>query len=208
MAGRSRIVLSMPPDQSTLPYGLAGVLTALRTWPMRLDVNAVPDPDLGILGRAWLQVTAASASWKAIASGLSAGVMAANPGIDRVVAQSARNIAERAATGLSNTTHEDLQSVLSRQMQTELDRMAEQFPNLREGDGRNAAMALLALQTTEQLARSQADFAFGVGGLAILPFLPILFAPHEPARSVTALELPFRLMLSPIASSRWQHQDA
>ena len=208
MAGRSRIVLAMPTDQSTLPYGLAGVLTALRTWPMRLDVNAVPDPKITKIGRDWLNIVAASPNWKAIASEFSAGVAAANPGIEQILAQSARSIAERAAAALNSTTREDLQSVLQRQMQTEIDRIAERFPNLREEGGRDAGMALLALQTAEQLAKSQIDFSFGAAGLSVLPLLPILFAPHEPARSVTALELPYRLMLSPVGATRWQHQDA
>jgi hypothetical protein len=208
MAGPSRIVLSMPNDQSTLPYGLTGVLTALRTWPMRLDVNAIPDPKLAIIGRDWLNIVAASTNWKAIAGSLSAAVAAANPGMEQILAQSARNIAERAAAGLNSATHEDLQSVLQRQMQTEIDRVAARFPDVREGGGRDAGMALLALQTAEQLAKSRTDFAFGVVNLSALPFLSILFAPHQPARSVTALELPYRLMLSPVGATRWQHQDA
>ena len=41
-----------------------------------------------------------------------------------------------------------------------------------------------------------------------MPFLPIVLAPHEPPRNVTALELPYRLILSPIQPARWLHADA
>ena len=207
MAGRSRIVLSMPADQATLSYDLASVLKALRTWPMRLDVNATEDVDPSIFGRLWLGAVVSSQHWKTIVGGVSAGVVAANPGIDRVLTRAARSVSERAATSLARGTQEDLRSVVETQMQTELDRLAEHFPNLREGDGRDAGAALLAAHTVEQLANRGEDFAFGPGGLSVLPFLPILLGPHEPSRSVTALELPYRLMLSPIGSPRWQHAD-
>lgn len=35
--------------------------------------------------------------------------------------------------------------------------------------------------------------------------LPIVVGPHEPAPTVTALELPYRLITSPIESARWAH---
>ena len=37
---------------------------------------------------------------------------------------------------------------------------------------------------------------------------PFLMGPHEPAKNVTALEVPYRLMVSPLAPARWQHRDA
>jgi hypothetical protein len=36
---------------------------------------------------------------------------------------------------------------------------------------------------------------------------PLLLGPHEPAPGVTALELPYRLMLSPLEPARWHHRD-
>ena len=42
-------------------------------------------------------------------------------------------------------------------------------------------------------------------GAGSLPTL--LLAPHEPSEKVTALELPYRLVLSPIAPARWHHAE-
>ena len=39
-----------------------------------------------------------------------------------------------------------------------------------------------------------------------LPFLPLLLAPHEVPRTVTALELPYRLLMSPIETARFLHR--
>jgi hypothetical protein len=47
-----------------------------------------------------------------------------------------------------------------------------------------------------------------LGGTSIdpqMPLLPIVFGPHEPGPTVTALELPYRLITSPIAPARWRH---
>ncbi len=44
MAGRSRLAFLMPAGESALAYTLADVLRAMRTWPMRLDSSAVPEP--------------------------------------------------------------------------------------------------------------------------------------------------------------------
>src|SRR5207247_4483445 len=40
-----------------------------------------------------------------------------------------------------------------------------------------------------------------------LGILPLLLAPHAPSRSVTALELPYRLIVSPIEDAHWRHAD-
>src|SRR5207237_3241493 len=50
MAGRSRIAFSMPTDETTLGFNIDAILDACRTWPMRLDVNAAPEPEFTIYG--------------------------------------------------------------------------------------------------------------------------------------------------------------
>jgi hypothetical protein len=43
--------------------------------------------------------------------------------------------------------------------------------------------------------------------VSLVPILPFFFGPHEPESSVTALELPYRLVLSPVDTARWRHSD-
>lgn len=38
-------------------------------------------------------------------------------------------------------------------------------------------------------------------------FRPLMLGPHEPSPTVTALELPYRLVLSPLEPAHWQHRD-
>jgi len=44
MSGRSRIAFTMRAEETELPFTIEAILDACRRWPMRLDVNAVPDP--------------------------------------------------------------------------------------------------------------------------------------------------------------------
>jgi hypothetical protein len=48
MAGRSRIAFAMPAGETELPFTLDAILEACRRWPMRLDVNATPEPSTGL----------------------------------------------------------------------------------------------------------------------------------------------------------------
>ena len=41
----------------------------------------------------------------------------------------------------------------------------------------------------------------------LYPLLPILFGPHQPDPSVTALEIPYRLILSPLQPAQWRHSN-
>ena len=70
MAGRSRIAFSMPAEETELTFTVEAILGACRRWPMRLDVNAVPDPTFGRFDDfgfrdPWLAAVAASSSWVA-----------------------------------------------------------------------------------------------------------------------------------------------
>ena len=44
-----------------------------------------------------------------------------------------------------------------------------------------------------------------VPAIDLSPIRPFLLGPHEPAASVTALELPYRLVVSPLDPAGWQH---
>ena len=63
------------------------------------------------------------------------------------------------------------------------------------------------MAATAGLSASGSPFEFSLGTIPLMPFLPILMAPHEPAPGVTALELPYRVILSPLAPARWLHRD-
>ena len=90
-------------------------------------------------------------------------------------------------------------------MQTEIDGIARQYLQLRDSSGLDAIAWALSLNTTELLAQSNSKFELDIDTSRIIPFLPMIFKPHEPSKYVTALELPYRVIISPIRPAFWNH---
>jgi hypothetical protein len=140
MSRSSRVAVTMPAELATIRYDVASLLTALRDWPMRLDVNAVSD---------------------------------------RIV---------------------DLAALLESVHTTALDLLVS--PELMPI--RAELSALKTPMRTTGDASSSAD----VLKVADVAGLRVKLGPHEPAPSVTALEMPYRVVTSPLAPARWHHAIA
>jgi hypothetical protein len=205
MAGRSRVALEMPSDTKSLGYSLVDILAALRTWPMRLDVIAAPDPEL-VVDRPWLRAVTAGADWQATTQRLVAGLEERGvTGIEGPLTQAARRVGALAVEALAAGRTRGLDTLLAKAMGAELDSLAARFPQLAESQSRNIGLAALALRSGRALAVSRRRFELDASQVGSI--LKIVFTPHEPSPSVTALELPYRLLLSPIESARWRHSD-
>lgn len=69
-------------------------------------------------------------------------------------------------------------------------------------------MAASAVTSAPAVAPSPVSGVAGIDDLAAVAEAGVLAlqrAPHEPASTVTALELPYRVVTSPLAPARWQH---
>ncbi|MFO0887939.1 MAG: hypothetical protein U0790_02210 [Isosphaeraceae bacterium] len=208
MAGRSRLVFTMPTSETGLPFTLTAVLKAMRTWPQSLSVNASPDPvDLREVD--WLGTLVASPAWRGTLASLMSAVKAAGAHeISDAIAASAQRVAEYAAGGLTGSTRSVLGKVMFETLHGEMEELVRRFPALREGLAHQAGLAALALASTEALAPAAARVGFDAELAGELPYFALLLGPHEPERNVTAVELPYRVILSPIAQARWLHSDA
>jgi hypothetical protein len=206
MAGPSRIALRMPDALDGVPFTLAAVLAALRDWPMNLAIGARPDAvDLDPL---WWRVDVAERLSTAIVSNLSDGEAA---DARRRLKEGARRIADLAAGGLNGGQPG---SVAFEALRREADRMFERHPLLRRGDLHTATLAALAAGSAGRLAATAAAAGISdrAAGIEAMPYLPLLAdTPHRPESSVTALELPYRLHMTPIGTPagtpQWQHRD-
>jgi hypothetical protein len=214
MAGRSRLAFTMPDEVESLGYDLASVLEAMRSWPLRLGAAALPDPDR--IWRPWHQseffTTAELAQigglWTATSDQLVARLAAGGlRGIERAIGAATSRVAEAAVAGLAGAGLECQGPALQGELLAEMAALGREFPALRAGPAREAALAALALGGAGTVAAHSTRLAVDIGILGRLPLLPLLIAPHEPPADVTALELPYRLLLSPIESARFVHQD-
>ena len=208
MAGRSRVAFAMPAAETELPFTIEAVLDACGRWPMRLDVNAVPDrPRLGradaLLGGSWIEAAVVADSWTAASRELIDALGGGEP-VQRSMAGAARRIATKAIESLDNDAAETGKAI-ARAMAEELDVLADRFEPFRDPGRRRIAAAALALTTTKAVAADRAGASLAER-FDDFPFLPIIFGPHKPAPNVTALELPYRLVLSPVPQARWRHE--
>lgn len=216
MAGPSRVAYSMPDSEESLTFTLPAVLEAMRTWPMRLDTTALPDPpsrlvqpfidEIG-LGN-FLELVSQSPTWRLLRADLSGALE--RLGAERIGEQielSARRLAERVVAGLTGSGRSCLGVTLPGVLEEEIGTLTQRFPQLHQGTAREAAIAAVTLGATELLAGSAKRYEIGFDDIAVIPYLPLLLAPHEPPDYVTALELPYRLITSPIESARWLHSD-
>ena len=210
MSGRSRIAFSMPANETDLPFNIEAILAACLRWPMRLSVNAVPDrplvdkfdllPGPGFKDE-WLRRTVKSASW-----------VRATDGLVNTLGAKHKKSFEGAARRLSRKTidsirsgNERMHATLRRSFDEELEILTRKSGMLRDPRTREMAAAALSMMTTEALAGYQVEQSvFDV--FPRLPYLPIIFGPHEPAPNVTALELPYRLIISPVPQAEWHHE--
>lgn len=213
MAGPSRLVFTMPADRASLGFTLEDILKAMRTWEMRRDLSARPDRVLvadlpGDARTSLVDVRFGTLSeWAGLRGGLVSGLEAS--GMERVgdaLLRSAHRVAERAAASLTSADGCSA-SALQNALFQGFEELADSYPDLRDGESRHLGLSALAFATAEHLlaeaARGSLELAYD--DLDILPLIRMLLAPHKPSHDVTALELPYRLLLSPVGRCRWEH---
>ncbi len=214
MAGRSRIAFAMPAEETERPFTLDAILDACRRWPMRLDVNALPEPpshrftddplkDKAVLNKDWLAMITTSADWAKAMDALF-DILGGERQLAGPLTDAGRRIAAQATDALNRGRKANLNAALVRMMNHEIDSLAAKNPALREGRPREYALAALSLTSTHAFAAGDVR-GFDIEMIGALPFLPVFLAPHKPAPTVTALELPYRVILSPIPTSNWWH---
>lgn len=211
MAGRSRVAFRMPSDESEIELTADAVLDACLRWPMALDVNAAPEAlvcqgllgRFGVLTKDWLEALTVEGSWKAATEHL-VGALDRSDEAHAALQGAARRVTQQAieVTGARNAEQQ-----IRAAMKEELDVLAHRFGSLRDTGKREVATAALSMLSAQAFAQTKAVDTLGEAFIDN-PFLHIIFAPHEPADTITALELPYRVILSPIPDARWRHAKA
>ena len=118
--------------------------------------------------------------------------------LEAPITEAASRVAATAATALNSGRARDVSAILTRTMNAAIDDLAARHPQLREGRTRDYALAALSLKSTQAFATGEVNDV-DLEAIVALPFLPLFLSPHQPAPIVTALELPYRVILSPIA---------
>lgn len=215
LAYPSRIVVSMPASMMSIEFTLEKLLEAITTWPLNLDPLARTFPteitslspanridirrvDHDLLNRAVEMLRPSSTVLQAFLSGQEAGLLGQSiyrqavrnaivtvDGIrnNKPAAAEAREFAEKIRRNLASNRSIDTQTREAANALFEValaEKVAEQ------------AKTLDAIELTELIRISKLFF--------------LLLGPHEPTDLVTALELPYRLLQSPHASTTFYHE--
>lgn len=167
MSGRSRLAFTMPADVAGIPFTLEAVLDAMRQWPLRLDVNALPDLAI-VTGR--LERT-----FEVIHDAISVNLdprVRSDVGV--ALKDSARRIAEMAAGGLHESRTDDVSSVMWSGIREESARLAARHQELGAADLHTATLAALALGSGARLGRLAESSGIAEQARPALEKLPVL----------------------------------
>lgn len=213
MAGRSRIAFKMPANEAELQLTAEAVLDACLRWPLALDVNAAPHswichdrPGMfGVLNKGWLEAMTAEGTWKA-ATDHFVSALDRSDEAHGALEGAARRVTQQAAE-ISAAGGRNVEQQIRAVMKEELDVLADRFGYLRDTGKREVATAALSMMAAKEFAQSKTVDQLA-SPFVENPFFHIIFAPHEPAETITSLELPYRVILSPVPDARWRHAKA
>ena len=233
IAGVSRVVFTMPSDLQTAPWSLPAFLDYCRSWPMSLDPLAVPAPK-GVIFEIFqpatdLQILTSADALSVAKSHLdhmAGALINALPGDNRaaitVAASYASEIVANAITAAATQGRVLSEGEIDREIDQALNRRmgplamhisAEHRKAARLAVEANAVSAAIAtaqpqtrsLQRRDEEIRPQDQPSITISPQALEAFLAL--KPHAPAETVTSIELPYRLMQTPLATAGWAHAD-
>lgn len=205
MSGASRVAFVMEPAITEIAFTLEAILNAMSSWPMNLDSNALPDVE-GTQSNFLLRADKIGELRNAVTEHIA---LAEQPEFNNTLNAALQRINNESIGGLASAAQQQLGEVVLKGVLREAEVVFNQHPELREGDLHLATLATLALESANNLSNTAQQMNLAVDSHHIiesLPFVNFLSGfPREPAQQVTALELPYRLILTPIESARWRH---
>ena len=202
-AGQSRVAFTMPDDETALPLTLDALLDACRRWPLALDGAARND----------FQVLTVFEKWQIVTAELDFSLRNAREALGDVLDPRLLTGLDAAATRIAA---EQVTSVRAKRQfgSRAFDALATlEVAALVRGEGeavadtRAAAGLFLNLaagaRASAELGRAGIDFDDAIGfvpGIAAL-----IQRPHEPSKYRTAIEMPWRLIGSPLSGTGFTH---
>lgn len=215
MANRSRVVVRMPSTITELPYALDAVLLALREWPMALVPVARPDrfeaprrdPLEVPLPPEGLHALLGDADQRAFRADLVAGMARlGDASLGAAVHAAALRVAQVAASALVMPDAPSAARSVLEATRRELEQLLQRHAVLRDAGARDRVAGALGASALDALL-ARPDVVRPTGwAVARLPLLAVLLEPRRPRLFETALEVPYRLVVSPIGQVRWRHR--
>jgi hypothetical protein len=213
IAGWSRLVFCMPDERASIEYTSTALLDAFRTWPLNLAPGALPNPPPSKARRVGPHPQLAPMSDEVL-TGLATSLMNETAvAVGRLIQQT---VAERAKKALGKAARDagvgdafDLDRMVDESVH-EVSRSLDQLVGdaVASLDARRlqslierTAGAVVA-EMSGRLAPIEKNAGVSIDLTGIIGWL---LRPVEPAEVQTAIELPWRLLLSPNRFATWAH---
>jgi len=209
IAGPTRLVFRMPSSVASLPYTLSALLNAFTTWPLVRALSARSEPEFGGTSPADFETLDALVKSNDFIIGQGeylAALRELAAGAEVQVVAAAKRIAAKAAASFKSTkpsTAPPLQALV----RSETTALVTGFGALNEARARSLVTMAIAYQATIEMSKLKIVGTPGYEATRTVPLLAQIFAPFRPGSKVTALELPYRLLVSPIGAGRFTHRS-
>lgn len=205
ISGESRTVHEMPPGVQSIEWGLPAILQALRDWPLYLDGSAQPDPGSfrwqGTVKIGWLSRDLRQAAYIARD--------ALPEGTDRATLDDAAASIAREALAAVRRGGPIVGAIFKRRVESAVRRVLPGAARDEETrvDQVAAAVYVRAQAGRRALVTAGRDRVRDIFELNRLP--PEIFfdflKPDEPSDHETAIEMPYRLVASPLKTAGFDH---
>ncbi|TRW14458.1 hypothetical protein [Glacieibacterium frigidum] len=202
-AGPSRLAFTMPASEESLPLTLDALLDACRRWPLALDGAARPDGGTLTILEQWATVSTGldftlRGAREALAGALPPRLIA---GLD---AAAGRIASEQVASVRAKRpfVRRSLDAATTREVTALVSGTGEAVENTRAAATLYLNLASGARSATEF---ARAGIALEEATLLAPGLVALLQKPHEPSKYRTAIEMPWRLIGSPLADAGFTH---
>lgn len=222
ISGPSRLAFTMPAGVTSIPFTLEAILDACRTWPARRAVTAQPAGDGYVVGTpstATPRAATRNADLQFLKGVVKSGAFTEMhrtftdaledlqvAGAARAIETAGAALAKTIVTTMEGTDDLAGERLVAQRVGAAVDAIIQKYPAL----GRDAG--------TRALVEAGIGYHASVGLVDVadqltfqpdkrIPFAPALFSPFRPTREVTAIEMPYRLVLSPVGDTTWQHRS-
>jgi hypothetical protein len=213
IAGWSRLVFRMPDERSSIDYTSTALLDACRSWPLSLAPGALPSPPPSVSKRLSPHVQHAPMGEEVLSSLAEslAEETAAAVGelIQRTVAETAKETLRKAARDAGLHGEFDLDGLVDEsvhEVARGLDELAGDAVAAIDAQALQSLIDRTAGAVVTEMSGRLAPIERTAGvSIDLTSIIGWLLRPVEPADLQTAIELPWRLLLSPNRFATWVH---
>ncbi|MEP6763552.1 MAG: hypothetical protein ABJB66_04530 [Gemmatimonadaceae bacterium] len=216
ISGPSRMAFVMPANVNRIPFTIEGILNACRNWPQaRVRSAAGTTSSSQSNSRSSSSSSSAAETFTSFVkssefiTGQRSYIVALNelaPGVEVAVTAAGKRVADKIMASYAKVGTSGM-AAMQTAIQSEVATLSAKFGALKATNGSALLTMAIVYQAAIDLSTLQFADTPGFQAQEQIPPLMVLGAPFRPGLRVTALEIPYRLVISPIAAAQFAHKS-